>query len=185
MRSLHTFGTFAFGAFGLGLLLAGCFSGEPSTPQDNGEITQICNEPKYTIALGKIDTTKENILSKKDFQAILDESLAKSGCFKIESKTTPTNYTLNIKYGFEIQETKEDTSAISTKDSATLKSDVSFTMTNKTNTIQQNATSTLKMSEKKYLGVGDELEITQDQKQNVIRRSLRTIFNNLSNMPSK
>ena len=106
-------------------------------------------------------------------------------CFKIESKISPTSYTLNIKYGFEIQETKEDTSAISTKDSATLKSDVSFTMTNKTNTIQQNATSTLKMSEKKYLGVGDELEITQDQKQNVIRRSLRTIFNNLSNMPSK
>nr|WP_317403835.1 hypothetical protein [uncultured Helicobacter sp.] len=180
MKTLHM-----FGAFGLGLLMAGCFSGEPTPSADNGEITQICNEPKYTIALGKIDTTKENILSKKDFQAILDESLAKSGCFKIESKISPTSYTLNIKYGFEIQETKEDTSAISTKDSATLKSDVSFTMTNKTNTIQQNATSTLKLSEKKYLGVGDELEITQEQKQNVIRRSLRTIFNNLSNMPSK
>lgn len=174
-----------FGAFGLGLLMAGCFSGEPSTPQDNGEITQVCSEPKYNVVFGKVSTTKENILSKKDFQAILDESLAKSGCFKIESKPSPTSYTLNIKYGFEIQETKEDTSAISTKDSATLKSDVSFTLTNKTSTIQQNAVSTLKLSEKKYLGVGDELEITQEQKQNVIRRSLRTIFNNLANMPSK
>ena len=102
MKTLHKMGAFAFGAFGLGLLLAGCFSGDPSTPQDNGEITQICNEPKYTIVLGKIGATKENILSKKDFQAILDESLAKSGCFKIEFKISPTSYTLNIKYGFEI-----------------------------------------------------------------------------------
>ena len=68
MRLLHTFGTFAFGAFGLGLLLAGCFSGEPSTPQDNGEITQICNEPKYTIALGRLRQQRKISFQKKIFK---------------------------------------------------------------------------------------------------------------------
>lgn len=175
---------YGMGVLGLSLFMAGCFSGEPA-PQEKGEIAQMCSEPRYTIVFGKIDAKKENILSKKEFQVILDESLAQSGCFKIEPKASAdTSYTLNIKYGFEIDEVKENTSMVSSKDSATLKSDISFTLVNKTKTIQQNATNTLKLSEKKYLGVGDELEITQEQKKDVMQRSLKTIFNNLSTMPN-
>ncbi len=39
------------------------------------------------------------------------------------------------------------------------------------------------MSEKKYLGIGDEVQFTQEQKEDVLKRSLKTIFTNLSAMP--
>ena len=58
-----------------------------------------------------------------------------------------------------------------------------FNLYNKAKTIQQNAISTLKLSEKTYLGLGENVQVTQGQKEEVIRRSLKTIFANLSTMP--
>ena len=164
-------------------VMVGCFSNTPDVPDNSGQITQICAMPKYDIVLGKIELGKDNVLPASEFKVILDKALRDSNCFNIQTKKDDKTYTLDVKYNFVIAQNKQDMSAISTKDNAMIQSDVQFNLYNKTNTIQQNATSTLKLSEKKYLGIGENVQITQEQKENVLRRSLKTIFNNLSNMP--
>lgn len=159
-----------------------CFEKEPTPPQTI-EITKSCSTPRYTVVMGKLESSGKNVLPKDAFKALLDKALMDTGCFRIESKPSKDSWTLDVTYTFEVQETKEDTSVISTKDNVVLKSDVHFHLFNKTQTIQQSATSTLKLSEKKYLGMGDELQITQEQKENVVKRSFRTIFSNLFNLP--
>ena len=37
----------------------------------------------------------------------------------------------------------------------------------------------MKMSGKKYLGIGEEPQITQEQKERLVQRALKTIFTNL------
>ncbi|TLD97394.1 hypothetical protein LS71_001185 [Helicobacter jaachi] len=163
-------------------LVYGCFSNTPE-PQKRVEIQKICASTQYPITFGKIQASAENMLSKKEFKAILDDALVDCGCFEVVQKPDENTYVLDIKYDFVIDEVKENTSAISSKDSATLKSSIRFTLNNKAKTIQQSATSTLKLSEKKYLGVGDDLQITREQKEELVKRSLNTLFSNLSNMP--
>ena len=173
-------GSMVFLAAGV-FLMAGCFSQTPNTPQST-QLSAICGAPKYNIVLGKIESSKESVLSRQEFRAVLDKALSESGCFVTQTKADEKSYMLDIKYSFIIAQTTEE-SAISSKDNKTLKSNVQFNLYNKSKTIQQNATSTLKMSEKKYLGIGDEVQFTQEQKEDVLKRSLKTIFTNLSAMP--
>ncbi len=169
---------------GAAAIMSGCFSSSPNMAESNIQIAQVCNTPQYDIILGKIESSKGNVLPTEEFKSILEKSLIDSGCFNIQSKSSDRTYRLDVKYNLGIQQTKEDTSIVSSKDNVTLKSDVQFNLYKKTNTIQQKATSTLKLSEKKYLGLGEDVQITQEQKENVLKRSFRTIFANLSNMPN-
>lgn len=168
--------------FGIVFFAVGCFSNTLDIPTEGARIEQVCSTPKYNIALIKIENGKENTLPKQEFQAILDKALVDSNCFNFV-KNDDKAYTLHIRYNFTITEVSEDTSAISSKEQVTLKSNVQFNLYNKAKTIQQNAISTLKLSEKTYLGLGENVQVTQGQKEEVIRRSLKTIFANLSTMP--
>ncbi|RDU59498.1 hypothetical protein [Helicobacter marmotae] len=162
------------------LLTTSCASKKPDTPP--AKPTQFCKNPEYQIILGEIQTHKDNILSKEEFMPILDVALAQSGCFDKVKKPTDNVYKLDIFYNLALLETKENTSLLSSKDSITLRGDMQFKLTHTSKSIEQNATSTLKLSEKKYLGIGQEVDISKEQKEDVIKRCLKTIFTNLSNM---
>lgn len=176
MKSLY-----GIGMISIMYLMSGCFSNEPTPPSVQNEIEKICNEAKYTITLGQISDIGHNVLSRQDFKVILDKALRDSGCFIVESKLSnpEKGYVLNIEYGLEVKESKKDTSAISTQSSATLRSEVRFVMNRAHYTITQNASSTMKMSGKKYLGIGETPQVTQEQKERLVQRALKTIFTNL------
>ena len=167
------------GALGVAVL-SGCFGSEPE-PQ-RVSIAQACSAPKYTITMGKLTTAEVNTLAKSEFKAILEEGLRGSNCFTIAPKASEGSYVLDVEYRFKIDETKEETSMVSSKDSAMLSSDVKFTLKAAKNTITQNATSTLKLSGQKYLGLGEEVNVSQAQKEDLVKKSLNTIFTNLSSM---
>lgn len=164
------------------LLFAGCGGNEPEIVTQD---TQVCNQPKYTIAIGKISTTDSNVMSKEDFRSLLGKTIKNTNCFIVESKLSnpKVGYVLDIEYGLQVQETKEDTSMISSKDTALLKSEVHFTLKNPSQTITQNASNTMKLSGKKYLGLGEKVEVTYEQKSGFVKKSLYSIITNLSKMP--
>ena len=172
---------YVIGMIGIMYLMTGCFSNKPTPSSTQNEIEKMCNEAKYTITLGQINDIGQNVLSKQDFRTILDKALRDSGCFVVESKLNnrEKGYVLNIEYGLEVKESKKDTSAVSTQSSASLKSEVRFVMSRANYTITQNASSIMKMSGKKYLGIGEEPQITQEQKERLVQRALKTIFTNL------
>lgn len=163
-------------------VLVGCLGGEPK-PQANHEMAQVCFQPKYTIVLGDIKALKSTLLPKDEFARILSQSMQKSHCFVMQSKLNDPKdgYVLNVEYNFEFAEVKEK-KMLSSKDTATLKSEVKFSLVNPDKKIIQTAVSTTKMSGQKYLGVGESIQITQAQKENLVERSLHTIFTNLSGM---
>lgn len=177
MKILHISAVF------IAVLFTGCFFSTP-TPESKIDIARVCNSAKYNVAIGSIQPGKDNTFSASDFKVLLDRALFDSGCFNVQSKHGEKTYTLNVKYNFEISRTIEDTSVISSKDNVMLKSNVQLILAGKAGSIQQSATSTLKLSEKKYLGLGDNIQVTAEQKENVLRRTLNTIFTNLSSMPN-
>lgn len=166
---------------GVASLLAGCLGAKPK-PQ-SAELAQTCVEPKYTIALGDIKSGNRNILSKDEFLTFLNKGIQKSNCFIVQSKIKDpkVGYVLDIEYDFELSEVQEK-KMLSSKDSVSLKSEVKFYLSKPDNKIIQSAVSTTKMSGKKYLGVGENVHITQEQKEDLIARSLNTIFTNLSSL---
>lgn len=161
-------------------VLSGCF-GTPE-PEAKDVAVQFCNEPKYTISIGQINTTDTNIFPKGEFKAMLEQNLRDSNCFSILAKPNSDTYVLNVEYGVKIDKTTEETSAVSSKDFVNLTSEMRFTLHNAgaKKTITQNALSTLKVSGKKVLGVGENVEITNEQKRDVIYRNFKTIFSNLA-----
>lgn len=164
------------------LLFAGCVGNEPKIVTQDA---QVCNQPKYTIAIGKINTTDSNVMSKEDFRSLLNNTIKNTNCFIVEPvlSNPKVGYTLDIEYGFQMQETKEDTSVISSKDTALLKSEVRFILKNPSKTITQNASNTMKLSGKKYLGLGEKVEVTYEQKSGLVKKSLYSIITNLSKIP--
>ena len=76
-------GSMVFLAAGV-FLMAGCFSKTPNTPQST-QLSAICGAPKYNIVLGKIESSKESVLSRQEFRAVLDKALSESG-FNLSSQ---------------------------------------------------------------------------------------------------
>lgn len=166
---------------GVASFLAGCL-GVNLKPQ-SAKLAQVCVEPKYTIALGEIKGGNSGILSKSEFLAFLDKGIQQSNCFilQLKNKDPKVDYVLDVEYDFELSEVREK-KMFSSKDSVSLKSEVKFYLSKADNKIIQSAVSTTKMSGKKYLGVGENVQITQEQKEDLITRSLNTIFKNLSKL---
>lgn len=164
--------------------LGGCvFSQDGATPKvaNNVEFKGICAIKKYNISISSIKAKPSSVVAQSEFEALLKAALLDSNCFEIE----PNNgaYKLSITYDVRLEELKEELNAISSKSSAILEANVSFWLKNDTDSINQSGTSTLKLNEKQYFGIGQKPSITHEQKEQVVKRALRTILTALSNMP--
>lgn len=162
----------------LALLIIGC--GKPEAADSKSVSVFTCEMPKYKIMLGKMTPAKTNTMDKAEFNDIFTKTLANSKCFILESKMDKDTYTLDVTYNIALSRANEDVNMIKQESNIKLTSDISFVLKNAKESINQNATSYIKISNEKYIGLGKDAEISQAQKQELITRTLNTIFKNLA-----